>query len=431
MQHNITVVAKRHDATPAAHRNHRTIPLLLLAKARRRLGFLAALFAVLFAVDVPFAIGFAAGYPPLVAADVAAFTLAAIVALLAFWKRVPTGLVLNAGLFLEVALCFLLSLSMTRFYHGMYGIAPPMDGVTPVIIMFPLIVPTPPARSLMASIAAAAAPPLSILFLTWRGAVPLELVPLPGAAMHPALVASWSPAVAVVIAWFASRWVYGMGTELARAHELGSYRLVSLLGSGGMGDVWRARHRLLARPAAIKLIRPDVLAGEDTASALRTMRRFEREAQATAALRSPHTIQVYDFVVSEGGDFYYVMELLEGFACDELVSRFGPMPAGRVAQLLQQVCESLAEAHGADLMHRDIKPANVFVCRYGREVDFVKVLDFGLVRSQDEARGDAQATADNVVVGTPPSWRPSKCKAGAPSTRVRISMRLAAWATGS
>lgn len=163
----------------------------------------------------------------------------------------------------------------------------------------------------------------------------------------------------------------------AEARELGSYRLVACLGRGGMGEVWRAQHRLLAREAAIKLIKHDERAG--ASNSMRT--RFRREAEALARLRSRNTIELFDYGVSDDGTFFLVMELLDGLDFDSLVRRHGPQPPERVVHLLIQVCNSLAEAHSAGLVHRDIKPANLFVCRAGDEVDVVKVLDFGLVRA--------------------------------------------------
>ena len=139
---------------------------------------------------------------------------------------------------------------------------------------------------------------------------------------------------------------------------VGSYRLVSRLGSGGMGEVWLGKHRLLARPAAVKLIRHDAQPG---AAREQLVRRFQREAQVTAGLRSPHTVQLYDFGVNDTGSFYYVMELLDGLDLQHIVTRFGPQPAERVIMLLRQACRSLAEAHEHGLVHRDIKPANLFV----------------------------------------------------------------------
>jgi len=199
------------------------------------------------------------------------------------------------------------------------------------------------------------------------------------------------------------------GKLVSRVREFGSYRLVARLGRGGMGEVWRAEHRLLARPAAIKLIRPEMLGAADTEGRRATLRRFEREAQATALLRSPHTIQLYDFGVTDDGTFYYVMELLAGFDLESLVQRFGPLPSGRVVDLIGQVCHSLAEAHDQDLIHRDIKPANVYLCRYGRETDFVKVLDFGLVKTRRKTEpAGPSVTHQGAVAGTPSCMAPEQ-----------------------
>jgi serine/threonine-protein kinase len=165
---------------------------------------------------------------------------------------------------------------------------------------------------------------------------------------------------------------------------------------------------MLARPAAVKLIRPEVL-GADEHSRKTALRRFEREAQATAALRSYHTIDVYDFGSTEDGAFYYVMELLRGLNLESLVTRFGPVDPGRAVSLLRQACHSLGEAHGNGMIHRDIKPANIHVCRLGPsfDYDFVKVLDFGLVKSGDAKQlGETDLTAEGVSAGTPAFMAP-------------------------
>jgi serine/threonine-protein kinase len=206
---------------------------------------------------------------------------------------------------------------------------------------------------------------------------------------------------ACVLAIVLSRIVHDLNVEVRRARDLGSYHLVSLIGHGGMGEVWRAQHRMLARPAAIKLIRPDASGGVSRD----TLVRFEREAQATAALSSPHTVQVYDFGITEEGSFYYVMEMLTGLDAETLVRRHGAVPAERVVYLLLQVCKSLEEAHARGLVHRDIKPANIFICRYGLECDFVKVLDFGLVKTLGFG-GEAGLTGVGVVTGTPEYMAP-------------------------
>jgi serine/threonine protein kinase len=183
---------------------------------------------------------------------------------------------------------------------------------------------------------------------------------------------------------------------------VGSYRLVSLLGSGGMGEVWLAKHRLLARPAAVKLIRHDAQLG---AAHEQLVRRFQREAQVTAGLRSPHTVQLYDFGVNDSGSFYYVMELLEGLDLHHIVTRFGPLPAERVIMLLRQACRSLAEAHEHGLVHRDIKPANLFVTRLGPEYDYLKVVDFGIVKNQP-GQDATMLSAQGILQGTPAFMAP-------------------------
>ncbi|MET1084610.1 MAG: protein kinase, partial [Burkholderiales bacterium] len=189
---------------------------------------------------------------------------------------------------------------------------------------------------------------------------------------------------------------------------VGSYRLISQLGSGGMGEVWLAQHRFLARPAAVKLIRQEVPPGN--ARDL-LVRRFEREAHVTARLRSPHTVQLYDFGVDDTGSFYYVMELLQGLDLQGIVNRFGPQVAERVIALLRQACRSLAEAHEHGLVHRDIKPANLFVARLGNEYDYLKVLDFGIVKDLPSSEGDGASratllSAPNLLQGTPAFMAP-------------------------
>lgn len=206
----------------------------------------------------------------------------------------------------------------------------------------------------------------------------------------------------------------------AQAQELGSYRLTTRLGAGGMGEVWRAEHRLLAREAAIKLIRPE--AAPDPGA----RERFRREAQTLAALRSRNTIELFDYGVTDDGTFFYVMELLDGMDLESLVDRHGPLPPARLCSLLMQATSSLAEAHAAGLVHRDIKPANLYVCRAADEVDVLKVLDFGLVRSLADARPDtgisvedlakelergslsSKLTAAGAVVGTPDFMAPEQ-----------------------
>jgi serine/threonine protein kinase len=201
---------------------------------------------------------------------------------------------------------------------------------------------------------------------------------------------------------------------LDNAVRIGSYRLIEQLGAGGMGEVWLARHQLLARPAAVKIVREATLGLPEEVQGLR--QRFAREAQATAELESPHTVQLFDFGTTDTGSFYYVMERLRGLDLQKMVERHGPLPQERVVYLLKQACRSLSEAHALGLVHRDIKPANLFICRLGPEYDFLKVLDFGVVSR--ERRGQAaRTTAAGVVLGTPAYLAPELLSGQGPFDR--------------
>ena len=278
-----------------------------------------------------------------------------------------------------------------------------LSWVAPWVMLFSVIVPMRPTITLAAAACSVATVPL-----TYAAGVALgSNMALPANQFFFWLVFPY--VIVLMMAYVGARVVYRLGAAVREARELGSYRLRERLGAGGMGEVWRAEHRLLARPAAIKLIRPEVLGATDAASRHVLVRRFEREAQATALMRSAHTVELYDFGVADDGTFYYVMELLEGFDLRELVARGGPVPAERAVHLLRQVCDSLAEAHVAGLIHRDIKPANVFACHYGRKLDFVKVLDFGLVKHGEKRTEDGdQVTADHVAGGTPAFMSPEQ-----------------------
>ena len=192
--------------------------------------------------------------------------------------------------------------------------------------------------------------------------------------------------VALMFAWNLVRMRRAVTSARERARsaeqkikEMGSYRLVARLGVGGMGEVWRAEHRLLARNAAVKLVRPEALA--DPLHRAKAKERFRREAQTLASMRSRHTIALFDYGVADDGTFFYVMELLDGLDLDRLVREFGAQPSARVIQILVHACQSLAEAHDAGLLHRDIKPANIYLSRAADEVDIAKVLDFGIVHT--------------------------------------------------
>ena len=366
-----------------------SLPPDLEQAAVRRLGHVCLVTAASSA-----ALGFV---PPLLDSNAPLHVLSTlpgvIVSLLAYAMvasgRISVHRLLALGLVYQVVLGFFVAVH----FHST-AIVPwtGSRGWTPVavwIMVFPLMMPAPTRRTVAATLATAAMDPLG-LWVSGAGRASWSEL---GGIFLPTLLAS-------AIAPIAARIVYGLTVEVGRARRLGSYHLVEKLGEGGMGEVWRGRHRMLARSAAIKLIRTSVLG--DPSRAFETLKRFEREARATAALRSPHTIAVYDFGLAADGVFYYVMELLEGFSLQTLVERFGAVPPERAVRLLRQACHSLAEAHAAGLVHRDVKPANLFVCRLGLDFDFVKVLDFGLVTVQRASATGAEAlTGDGGFAGTP------------------------------
>jgi serine/threonine-protein kinase len=267
------------------------------------------------------------------------------------------------------------------------------------IVIFPLVVPASPRWALAAGLAAATTWPLAYFVGQALGKPPVPT--------HVLVLNSLEGYIAAGLAMFSTIVIH-------RLQELGCYRLVEKLDHGGMGEIWRARHRMLARPVAVKLIRPELLGVKSPAEAASLVARFQREAEATAALHSPHTIALHDFGVTPEGAFYYVMELLDGLDLETLVRRFGPQPAERVIHLLIQACDSLAEAHATGMIHRDVKPANMLACRWGLRWDFVKVLDFGLVKSAWSMGEDERLTTEGTISGTPAYMAPEAALGGQP-----------------
>ena len=275
-----------------------------------------------------------------------------------------------------------------------------LSWITVVILLSSMILPDVPRKMLAASLIAASLTPIGVWFAHLRG------VDVP--SVFDTLSMSIPTYACAVAAVMPSVMLHRLGRRLREARDLGSYHLVERLGQGGMGEVWRGQHRLLARDAAIKLVRPELL-GSTPQDAQSQLRRFEREAQATARLTSPHSIRLFDFGATEEGSFYYVMELLDGRDLESLVTEFGPLPADRAMHLLAQACHSLGEAHARGLVHRDVKPGNIFTCRMGLDYDFVKVLDFGLVQHQANAvrsgTTETMITAERLM-GTPAYMAP-------------------------
>ena len=405
MREHVTLV--RPDArAPTARGVSSGFPADLLRQSAGRLRVLALLYAFVF---------FMAGiFPALLlpgdrarflasallwAPGVIGIVVALIVAAVIRRGDIPLPTVMNAGLAFEVVSSYAIAAAefgdpqMLETHRGFLG----LSWVAIWVVLFTVVVPTSPRRALLASLASVSAVPVVIGLMMASGVTSLRLSP---AEFFFGLVFPYL--LVVCMAYVGARVVYNLGTEVKRARELGSYTLEEKLGEGGMGEVWRARHRMLARPAAIKLIRPSVAADGRVGVSDEAIRRFEREAQVIARLRSPHTVELFDFGMADDGGFYYVMELLDGLDADALLRRFGPIPPERAVCLLRQLCHSLSEAHSCGLVHRDIKPANIYLCRYGEEYDFVKVLDFGIVRAiQQAADTSAIATGDNALQGTP------------------------------
>jgi len=323
----------------------------------------------------------------------------------------PTVL-LDIGLGFEVATAVLIGF-LNQWIPG-----PPtgqISWICAIVLIYPTIAPSTPTKLLAAAFLAASMDPLWFAAALARGAVPE-----PSATDF--AFRFWPNYLCAVGAVVPARIIRGLGRQVSDARQVGSYRLGPKLGTGGMGEVYQAEHRLLARPAAIKLIRPDLLEAVTTRQASLHMERFRREAEAAALLRSPHTIELYDFGLTDDGGFYYVMELLDGISFADLVLDDGAVPAERAVHLVLQACESLGEAHARGLIHRDVKPSNLFICRIGLQVDYVKVLDFGLVKGL--AIGDTSLTAPNVAPGTPAFMAPEVALGD------RVDSRLDVYALG-
>jgi len=210
-------------------------------------------------------------------------------------------------------------------------------------------------------------------------------------------------AIAAVAATFGTHLIHTLRREAFEARQLGQYRLIAPLGKGGMGEVFLAEHRMLKRPCAVKLIRPEQ-AGDP-----HVLARFEREVQMTARLSHWNTIEIFDYGRTDDGTFFYVMEYLPGLSLDALLERHGPLPAERVVHFMRQACQGLREAHGIGLIHRDIKPGNLFAAKRGGHYDVIKVLDFGLVKQVAEL-SSSRLTQDGVISGTPYFMSPEQAR---------------------
>ncbi|HEX6434578.1 MAG TPA: hypothetical protein VFZ87_10055, partial [Gemmatimonadales bacterium] len=327
------------DREPTARGISSGFPVDLLSQSAGRLRVLALLYAFVF---------FMGGILPALVfpADRARFlgnfiqwgpgvigiAVALLVAVVIRSPRVSPLGATNLGLAFEIASSYAIAAAefgdpqSLETHSGFLG----LSWVAVWVVLFTVVVPTLPRRAVLAALASVSSVPVIIGLIVASGTTSLRVEP---PQFFIGLVFPYL--LVVCMAYVGARVVYQLGTEVKRARELGSYQLEEKLGEGGMGEVWRARHRMLARPAAIKLIRPSVIGqGQRAGVSDEAVRRFEREAQVIARLRSPHTVELFDFGIATDGAFYYVMELLEGLDADSLIRRFGPIPPERAIYLL-------------------------------------------------------------------------------------------------
>ena len=404
----LKVIAPRAPTpTPSTSTGSRTtqLPDGFVEERVQRLGLFAVVAAGLWTfgllLDVVFLRAVPTAYAPSpVFTTIELLAIAAAVAMYAYVRYAPHDARTKAN----VGLGFMLANTFAVGVMNAWRLAPeavPMhvSWVAVAILIFSVVVPTTARKMLVVAMVSASMDPFGVWLRQLTGA---QVPPL----LEMFVLYLPNYACAAVGALLAGT-LHGMGRRLTAAQDLGSYRLVELLGQGGMGEVWRAEHNLLARSAAVKIVKPEVLGAGSAEDTRLVLRRFEREAQATSLLSSPHTIQVYDYGITDQGTFYYVMELLSGRDMDSLVREFGPVPADRAMYLLRQAAHSLADAHASGLVHRDIKPANIYVCRMGLDHDFVKVLDFGLVKVR-QSTALPQETLQQIehTTGTPAFMAP-------------------------
>jgi hypothetical protein len=380
------------------------MPVELLRQSSRRLRVAAFGVSLMFVGDVLFN-NFveALGWHSFAHSNLRNMVAAAMVAVsagmvwLAHSGRITPSRLLPVSLGYEVIVAFAISLSDLLEPHSPGIPLASVSWLVVWIVMFPLVVPASPRWALLAGVASAST--WLVAYLMTR---PFWDPPMPARVLALDMVENL---IAAGIAMFST-------VVIRRLQELGCYHLEEKLDHGGMGEIWRARHRMLARPVAVKLIRPELMGIKSAVEAASLVGRFQREAEATAALHSSHTVALHDFGVTPEGTFYYVMELLEGLDLETMVRRFGKVPPERVIHLLVQACDSLAEAHAAGLVHRDVKPANILACHWGLKWDFVKVLDFGLVKATWSMGSDDHLTSEGTITGTPAYMAPEAALGG-------------------
>jgi hypothetical protein len=305
-----------------------------------------------------------------------------------------------AGFIAEHALVTAEGFTMADAYVSMLQIA----GTTVMVAIRAAVIPSSARRTILLTVAVGAPIILasSVLIPTpdggfaWRA---LDSSAYPWMPASAGMIWAVVSVTCALISWV----IYGLRLEVREARRLGQYVLERKIGEGGMGEVYRARHGMMRRPSALKLLRVG-RAGESS------LRRFEREVQLTARLTHPNTITIFDYGRTHDGVFYYAMELLDGATLERIVAVDGAQPPGRVVRILSMACGALIEAHSIGLIHRDIKPANIMLCTQGGELDVVKLLDFGLVKELEVDR-EIKLTLASTLTGTPQYMAPESIRA--------------------
>ena len=391
----VTATSKTKKQLPAELR--RLVPQRLVFLCR--LEFVVWCVAFIYMAVTPFLPGVTTTHSVLLPQ----FILSALMAAssVAVWRVAANSSRTSEGLLsLGLVFCILTAAAVSMIENGLpYRDRPTPSGVSFAcvwVVFYPLVVPARPRIAAVTAFLGALMPALTLLVMRPVGLSDRSFTDIGAMVLN--------AGVATLLASVSSRFIYRLASSIDEARELGSYRLLDKLGEGGMGVVWSAQHRYLARSAAIKLVKTDM----DTASGesdVFAYGQFEREAQAIASLESPNTVALYDYGISDEGQLYFVMEHLSGLDLETLVVKYGPVSPARMVFIVRQVCASLEEAHHHGLIHRDIKPSNIMLCRYAEKFDHVKVLDFGLV--QNEASSASELGA-GPIMGTP-AYIPPEC----------------------
>jgi len=313
--------------------------------------------------------------------------LSILLLVVALRKRVWVPRLIRTALAVQVLVCLSISLEAAWRCSELDRHLPEVTWVSVIIVMVPLLVPAPPRTTFIVSIICASTVPIGMLIVHARG----DPAPL-GQGRHVTMLLA--PVMAASVAMFGAFRLRG-----ARP-RYGNYRTLELVGKGGRGEVWRAKHRFVEKYAAIKLVRPDLLAGVPVSRRRSMYDQLFQEANLVSQLGCPQTVNLYDFGVTDEGTLYFVMEYLDGLTLEKLVDEHGPQPPARVKEILYELMEPLAEAHGRawtsdggaprrGVIHRDLKPSNVFILNEGNALDRIRVVDWGiaLLDGPVEARG--------------------------------------------